>query len=64
MLLKSKKIQAESSKITVYCFISLVFVAVLLSGVLFFFATFGTKYLEQYSHKALVALPWYVVSYF
>jgi O-antigen/teichoic acid export membrane protein len=52
-------------------FISLAFVAVVLSGVLFVFATFwnqkifGTNYQYQFVFKVLaLSLPWYVVSLF
>ena len=52
-------------------FISLVFIAILLSGVLFFFAAywnqeiFGANYQYQSVFKALaLALPWYVISIF
>lgn len=67
--IKEDKLRLQKILSTV--FISLVVVALLLSGVLFFFAAFwnqeifGTNYQYQSVFKALaLALPWYVVSLF
>jgi O-antigen/teichoic acid export membrane protein len=67
--IKEDKLRLQKLLSTV--FISLVFVAVLLSGVLFFFAAFwnqeifGNNYQYKLVFRALaLALPWYVISIF
>jgi O-antigen/teichoic acid export membrane protein len=65
------KDKSELQKIIATVFISLLFVAIVLSGILFFFATywnnqvFGSRFGYSFVFKALaLALPWYAVSLF
>jgi O-antigen/teichoic acid export membrane protein len=68
---ENEKDKSELQKIIATVFISLLLVAIVLSGILFFFATywnnqiFGTHFDYSFVFKALaLALPWYAVSLF
>jgi PST family polysaccharide transporter len=68
---ESKEDKGQLQKIISTVFISLLFVAVILSGVLYFFAAFwnneifGNNFEYEFVFKAMaLALPWYAVSIF
>lgn len=68
---ENSKNKRELQKIVATLFISLVFIAFVLSGILFFFATFwNNKIFDNHSNYSFVfrilalTLPWYVVSIF